>query len=458
MKRLAHFIILMTALMLTAACASKVPVDEPAPQPISAPPAEAAAIPAGQVTLPVATSKGALGRLGLASSPPEGMCWLESNASDADLFVKLAGDLDASILQPIAMAVDCEQMKTWKQNPQQLPSNYLLVTQKMNERVGGGGANQAKERWIMVQALGGTFGFFPQDQYNRRAYLTGQAEKLQPGQKLQLGEIRRDDMALYTVELLRPLSGENHFVMTQYSQLRGTPVAMVWHRPLSAVDSISRQVLATSSFLAALIRQSDDPRLAPVTPPAATGIAPPAAVVTPPAPAVVTPPPAAPPATTGDAGQLAAESLIGGRATPTASQDITGWEKASFGINYTNLTQAYTLSNPIREDARGQAYYLKDRNAAFAGLQFRVLFDFSDSPLGPGRLGRIIFSNTTSGGNVSAQKEALVKSLSDLYGAPDKNNNTDPVLWNRTSGQATLQMIASNGDTVWLIVLEAKNK
>jgi hypothetical protein len=184
------------------------------------------------------------------------MCWLEISGRDAKLSEALSANLPLT-LQPLALAAPCPQLDAWRNHSPALPSSYVLVAQKMDERTGSGGEDQARERWIMVQAMGGTFGFSPQEQYGRMDYLKAQAAKLAPGQLIQLGEIRRDDMALYTVGLQRPLTGEIQFVLDQYSQIKGTPIVISWYQPLSGVTSISRQMLAASSWLASLIRQSD---------------------------------------------------------------------------------------------------------------------------------------------------------------------------------------------------------
>ncbi len=457
MLRTVYFAFLAAMLAFAGACASQVPLDETES---AAPARPAAAAPAAQANLPataVETSisgKTPLGRLGLASEAPAGMCWLNMapNSADAPLVALLVPSQEANSLQPLALAVSCEQTQAWRADRGKLPTAYLLIAQKMNERVGGGGANQARERWVMVQALGGNFGFFPQDQYTKYSYLTTEAGKLAPGGSRQLGEVRRDDMALYTVELKRLASGDAQLVLTQYSQLRGTPVALVWHKPLSRVESLSSQVLGASAYLAGLVRQSDDPRLAGQATAPAASVAPAVGA----APAAMPPHASAPAATQ----QFAGESVIGVAPVARAQNDITGWEKASFGMAPSELRQNYALANPLREDLHGRAFYLDGRNEVMAGLEFKVLFDFSDSPMGPQRLGRIIFTNTTSGGDINAQKSALLKVMSERYAAPtsDASASGGPIIWERVSGKASLQMMTSNNSAVWLIVLEAKRK
>lgn len=457
MSRIIFTTFLSAMLVLLAACASTVPLAEPeAEQTITRPISSSsqASLPATAVEASV-SGKALLGRLGFSSEAPAGMCWVDLSANGAfsGLVKSLTANLPASLV-PLALAVNCDQAQGWQQNNSGIPTSYMLIVQKMNERVGGGGANQARERWMMVQGLGGNFGFYPQDQYTKLSYITNEAAKLAPGERRQLGEVRRDEMALYTVEVGRRGENAPQFILTQYSQLRGTPVALLWNKPVSRVDSLSAQILGASAYLAGLVRQSDDPRLSgtPVAPVVDT------------APTPVTPGGAAASsagAVAGNAaGQTAGEDLIA--PTPGASTqviDISGWEKAKFGMTPAELRQHYQLVNPSREDLRGRAFYLDGRNEVIAGLNFRVLFDFSDSSAGaPQHLGRIIFTSTSTGGNVASQKDVLVKALIDRYGQPTSDTQADggPITWSRKSGKATMQMITSNNNTVWLIVLEAQ--
>jgi hypothetical protein len=466
MKSLIISCFLFTLAIALFACAPRVVQEDPAPAPrpqaIISPATPTAPSP------PAAVSQRSLSALGLNVNPPQGMCWPEIASRDARLYARMSSGLEDLSLQPLALALPCGQLDAWRANPAQFPSSYVLVAQKMDARVGGGGENQASERGIMVQALGGNFGFYPQDQYGRMDYLKAQADKLAPGEMIQLGEIRRDEMALYTVSLQRPASGETQLVLSQYSQLRGTPVVVSWYQPLEKVTSLSRQVLTASSWLALLVRQSDDPAAARAPGAAASVPAAGAAEAGPTSsPALGTAGTGSPPLPasasqterSADAGQIAAENLIAARSAATRQKDITGWGKASFGLSLAQLSQDYDLDEAWQEEVRGQAYYLKDEFAAIGGMQFKVLFDFSESPLGEGNLGRIIFSTTTRGGSPAFQKSSLLNTINSWYGPPsrDDSRSGSPILWQRDSGQASLQMITTDsGGTVWLLVLEAR--
>ncbi|MDR1396411.1 MAG: hypothetical protein LBJ14_01565 [Desulfarculales bacterium] len=478
MKSAVSSCFLLTIAITLFACVPQAVPEDPAPAPRPQAIAAPAPPPDRAVIAAPPASQRSLGALGLNVNPPQGMCWPEIDGRDARLYARMSEGMENLSLQPLALALSCGQLEAWRAGPDRLPSSYVFVAQKMDARVGGGGAGQAKERWIMVQSLGGNFGFYPQEQYGRMDYLKTQAAKLAPGEMIQLGEIRRDEMALYTVSLRRPASGGVQFVLSQYSQLRGTPVVISWHQPLEEVDSLSRRVLASSSWLALLVRQSDEPASASPAPagrvvPAADASPSPAGRIAPaadepasasPAPApAVTPSPLSPAygdrsERRADAGQIAAENLVAARSAAARQKDVTGWEKASFGLTLAQLGQAYDLDEAWQEEVRGQAYYLKDKFAAIGGMQFRVLFDFSESPLGEGNLGRIIFSNTTGGGSPAFQKSSLLNTVNSWYGLPSQDDSRagGPVLWQRDSGQASLQMITGDAGTVWLLVLEAR--
>jgi hypothetical protein len=448
-------------LLMAAGCAASgdaVP-ESVVPPSLTAPaqPAPGAALPASkpliaQVSPVIPQSREELGRLGISSAAPSGMCWLKP-PQDTELVDKII-KIDAN-LAPLALAVACGQLDAWRRNPAtNLPDTFLLLTHKLDERVGGGGPSQAKERWAMVQALGGTFGFFPQDQYTKNAYLSAQSEKVPPGGRLQLGEVRRDDNAVYTVELVREKIADTSLYLTQYSQLRGTPVALVWGQPLKGLDSLSARIMRMSAYLSALVRQSDDPSQAasPSSPvlPAASASANPALVQSQPhiGGRVNN-------ANNNDLGRQAAESVV--RPSTAAVKDVTGWGKARFGISASELERQYRLTNPLREDLKGVAFYLDGSTERIGGLDFMVLFDFSDSPLGPQHLGRIIFSTTTNGGNLAGIKNFLIRSLVERYGgvSKDESANGGPVLWQRPSGKVIMQYMEKDSSVAWLIVLEA---